>query len=102
MSSAALTEERYGLILQYLRNKGEAGSYPDSFTANQKRGLRQQARSFEEKNGILYYCSVVNPKPRRVVVSKAEKQRLIKACHDGIDGGHFGRDKTTSKVCPTR
>ena len=96
MSSAALTEERYGLILQYLRNKGEAGSYPDSFTANQKRGLRQQARSFEEKNRILYYCSVVNPKPRRVVVSKAEKQRLIKACHDGIDGGHFGRDKTTS------
>ena len=22
----------------------------------------------------------------------------MSACHDGIDGGHFGRDKTLSKV----
>ena len=24
--------------------------------------------------------------------------RLIHACHDSLDGGHFGRDKTLSKV----
>ena len=35
---------------------------------------------------------------RRVIVDPAEKTRLILACHDGIDGGHFGRDKTLRKV----
>ena len=35
---------------------------------------------------------------RRVIVDPAEKTRLIRACHDGIDGGHFGRNKTLSKV----
>ena len=29
-----------------------------------------------------------------MVVSKQEKERLMKACHDGIGDGHFGRDKT--------
>ena len=29
-----------------------------------------------------------------MVVIKQEKERLMKACHDGIDGGHYGRDET--------
>ena len=32
---------------------------------------------------------------RRVVVTTTKKNRLIQACHDGIDGGHYGRDKTS-------
>lgn len=72
--------------------------YPSWFTANDKRGLRQQAATFEEKDGILYHSSQ-GKSLRRVIVDQAEKTRLIRACHDGIDGGHFGRDKTMSKVC---
>ena len=31
-------------------------------------------------------------------MSRQEKERLMQACHDGIDGGHFGRDKIYLKV----
>ena len=74
--------------------------YPSEFSANNKRGLRQQAATFEEKDGILFH-SYQGSKGKslcHVIVDPAEKARLIKACHDGIDDGHFGRDKTLSKV----
>ncbi len=35
---------------------------------------------------------------RRVVYSEDEKKQILNACHDGIDGGHLGRDKTYGKV----
>ena len=50
-----------------------------------------------EKHGVLYYSRVDQPL-RRIIVDRAEKIRVMSACHDGIDGGHFGRDKTMSKV----
>ena len=31
---------------------------------------------------------------RRVVVKQEEKSRILNMCHDGLDGMHFGRDKT--------
>ncbi len=39
---------------------------------------------------------------RRIVVKQEEKNRILKMyemCHDGVDGMHFGRDKTYGKVC---
>ena len=94
----AFTEERYQDLVSYLRSV----RYPPGFTANQKRGLRQQAAIFEEKDGLLFHSSVdsaIGKKHlRRVIVATTEKNRLIHACHDGIDGGHYGRDKTLSKV----
>ena len=74
--------------------------YPPEFNANDKRGLRQQAATFEEKDGILYHSAKGSQGKtlRRVIVDLAEKTRLILACHDRIDGGHFGHDKTMSKV----
>ena len=104
IAMSKLNEERYRQLVEYLRSarRGEA-SYPSGFTVNEKRGLRQQAASFEEKGGILYYRSQSgdssSARLRRVVVGEAEQERLIRACHDGVDGGHFGRDKTLSKVC---
>lgn len=102
--SALLTEDRYKQLIDHIRSvKHGSGSYPDGFTVNEKRGLRQQAASFEEKGGVLFYrnaaAATAGSGLRRVVVSKEEKKRLMKACHDGIDGGHFGRDKTLHKVC---
>ena len=35
---------------------------------------------------------------QRVLVTTEEKNRIMRACHDGVDGSHFGRDKTLSKV----
>jgi hypothetical protein len=102
IAMSKLNEERYRQLVEYLRSarRGEA-SYPSGFTANEKRGLRQQAASFEEKGGILYYRSQSDSSSvrlRRVVVGEAEQERLIRACHDGVDGGHFGRDKTLGKA----
>ena len=98
---AALTEERYQQLLEYLRGSRIGSAvYPSGFSANDKRGLRQQAATFVEKDGVLFHSSQ-GPKGKslgRVIVDPAEKTRLIRACHDGIDGGHFGRDKTLSKV----
>ena len=35
---------------------------------------------------------------RRVIVKEEEKQKILSMCHDGIDGMHFGRDKTYRKA----
>ena len=48
------TEERYQDLVSYLRSV----RYLPGFTANQKRGLRQQAAIFEEKDGLLFHSSV--------------------------------------------
>lgn len=35
---------------------------------------------------------------RQVIVKEEDKKRILKMCHEGIDGMHFGRDKTYGKV----
>ena len=35
---------------------------------------------------------------QRVLITLEEKNRIMRACHDGVDGSHFGCDKTLSKV----
>jgi hypothetical protein len=53
---AELTQEHYKQLVEYIRStkKGSSGSYPDWFTANQKREPRQQAECFKEKGGVLF------------------------------------------------
>ena len=34
----------------------------------------------------------------RVIVKEEKKKRILQMCHNGIDGMHFGRDKTYGKV----
>ena len=101
--ASVMTEERYKQLVEYLRGARHGSPiYPSDFTSNDKRALRQQAATFDEKDGVLFHSSK-GPNGerllRRVVATDSEKNRLIRACHDGIDGGHFGRDKTLSKVC---
>lgn len=96
-------EERYQQLISYLRSsKSGCPVYPAGFSVTQKRALRQQAATFEEKDGLLYHVSSDKITGRknylRVVIDEAEKKRLLLAIHNGIDGGHFGRDKTLSKV----
>ena len=86
--ASAITEERYQQLVDYLRG----ARYPPGFTINAKRELRQQAAMFGR-------CPLPCIKRQKWGKPVPLKQiRLIQACHDGIDGGHFGRDKTLSKV----
>ena len=103
-SQSDLCEERCQALINYLRgSKAGKPQYPAGFTKNRKRGLRQQATSFKEKDGVLYHKQagptggVINM--QRVVSSKEERTRLIRACHVGTDAmNHYRRDKTLSKV----
>ena len=101
--STALTEERCQALVAYLQGSMRGSpEYPTEFTTNDKRALRQQAASFEIDQGVLYHkatdtqCSTI--RRQRVLITKEEKNRIMRACHDGVDGSHFGRDKTLSKV----
>ena len=98
--SSVVTEERYKHLADFLRSGlGSTSVNPPGFTVNQKRRLRQQAASFVQRDCVLFYSPGGREKSLcRVVVSQAEKLRLIHVCHDGWNGGHFGRDKTISKV----
>ena len=98
--ASVMTEVRY---MEYFRGARHGSPiYPPDFTSNDKRALRQQAATFDEKGGVLFHSSK-GPNGERllccVVATDSEKNRLIRACYDGIDEGHFGRDKTLSKVC---
>ena len=51
----------------------------------------------------VLYVEVIDKKvdlvrKRRVIVKEEEKKQILRMCHDGIDGMHFGRDKTYGKV----
>ena len=105
--ASSLTEERYKELIEYLRSTQRGRPiYPLGLTTNQKRGLRQQAACFEEKDGALFHSSTDSGternRLRRVVVAVAEKNRLIQACHDGIDGGHYGQDAEQGTRCNHR
>lgn len=59
----------------------------------------------EEKNGILYTTREQMPTLsgttwlQRVLITKKKNTLIICACHDRVDGQHFGLDKILSKVC---
>ena len=98
-SQSDLCEERCQALINYLRgSKAGKPQYPAGFTKNRKRGLRQQATSFKEKDGVLYHKQagptggIINM--QRVVSSKQEQTRLIRACHVSTDANyHYGHDK---------
>ena len=54
------------------------------------------------EKGVLYIQDIGRDKDltrkRRVIVKEDEKQKILSMCHDGIDGMHFGRDKTYAKA----
>ncbi len=103
MAETQLTEERCQQLVKYIRG-AQVGQpdHPPTFDKNNKRALRQQATIFEEKDGVLFKKQADKKAGvvmlLRVIPSKAEQSRLIRACHDGIDGSHYDRDKTLSKV----
>ena len=97
------TETHAEVLVQYLHS-AKAGTpvYPPEISKDAKRALRQQAEAFEEHDGVLFHKLADNTAGtislQRVLVSEEERKRILTACHSGIDGCHYGHDKTTSKV----
>ena len=72
--------------------------YRAGLTENQKRNIRDKASRYKVEQQCLYIAEEDEDlgvlKKRRVVVKQDEKERILKMCHSGVDGVHFGRDKT--------
>ena len=78
--------------------------YPSGLDKNGKRILRRKSKQYQIIDGLLHY--VKKGKVLRVITDEDEQARIVLACHEGLGysleskslGGHFGRDKTVSKV----
>jgi hypothetical protein len=65
--------------------------------SNHKRNFRAKCSSFEVVNGTLHYQHKTHGLVR--VIKGTEKEAILQACHNSPgDGGHFGINKTTSKI----
>eukprot|EP00731_Ephydatia_muelleri_P038643 Em0841g1a len=105
----AYRRERYSLLVDYLTSCKEGDLrdsrvYPVGATANEKRRIRQQAAMFVLKERLLYYRATDAGNEiclKRVIANVKERTKIIRACHDGVDGCHYGRDKTRAKIGQT-
>ena len=97
------TQQEYEDILLYKTAASNAGQkkYRDGLSTNDKRSIRDKAQRYALQQQCLYLPekdSTGIHRMRRVVVKQEEKSRILNMCHDGLDGMHFGRDKTYGKV----
>ncbi len=94
------TELEYSDILRYKTSSDS--KYRPCLSDNEKRGIREKAARYVAQHQQLYVVEVDKElgteKKRRVIVKEEEKTTILTMCHSGIDGMHFGRDKTYSKV----
>ena len=63
-------------------------------------GVKQSFQQDESLNSsnrrtLPSSCSLSSRQQERIA---EQKNRIMRVCHDGVDGSHFGRDKTLSKV----
>ena len=77
-----LSEEECDSILVYLQN----GTYPTSFSKNDRRSLRRKSAAFMQQNGVLYYTGGNKSHWRRVVRTEEERKRILEACHTSCEG----------------
>ena len=56
--ASVMTVERYKQLVEYLRGARHGSPiYISDFTSNDKCALRQQAATFDEKDGVLFHSS---------------------------------------------
>eukprot|EP00731_Ephydatia_muelleri_P000960 Em0001g960a len=100
--SSHIDEKRYSVLVDYLTSCKESDLrdsrvYPVEATANEKRRIRQRAAMFVLKERLLYYraTDAVNEIClKRVIANAKERTKIIRACHDGVDGCHYGGNTT--------
>lgn len=91
-----MEDTKYNEMWNYLKY----GKYPEGADKEKKRDIRKKCEPFLLENDELYHKpkSGTGNMAKKVVLS-TEKERIIQACHDNeVSGGHFGRDKTFSKI----
>lgn len=92
-----MDDQFYKEILNFYTSSDR--KYPDSVydlpieeRCNVKSRFRQSVRPYTVENGVVMHG-------KTQVLLKSQVSTVLKACHDNpATGGHFGRDKTYSKV----
>ncbi|CAG0889651.1 unnamed protein product [Darwinula stevensoni] len=64
----------------------------------QKRDYRKFAEPFQLINGELNHQSKKCAQPKKVILGKEERNRVLDLYHRGIGGGHFGMNATLRKL----
>ena len=94
------TELEYEDIVRYKTSTDS--KYRPGLSDNDKPNIREKAARYVLHHQLLYVVEVDKDlgteKKRRVIVKEEEKKTILTMCHSGIDGMHFGRDKTYFKV----
>ncbi|KAL5518218.1 hypothetical protein EMCRGX_G003909 [Ephydatia muelleri] len=85
-----MDQTEYGVLLAFCCNR----IYPPLYNKNERDCLRKRAKSFVVKEGVLFYRDKEGGDFQ--VVTEKNKQNVLEGCELG--GGHFGRDKTLSKI----
>lgn len=91
-AEAAEYPEDLRQVITYLQDVRK----PPGMTPKDFRKLRNRAVKFLIMEGVLFRRGRVNLPPRRVVVSTAERNKVITELHD--ESGHRGRQGTYEKV----
>ena len=90
--------------LQEIQDYLQRGEYPSGLDKGEKANFRRKCKNnFKFEDGVLYYRKHLSKAEadqdwRVCVRSLEDKARIIKSCHAGPTGGHFGRDKTLDKI----
>ena len=73
----------------------QSQKYPDEWTKDQKRRLREKAEVFILMEGVLFHAK----KKTEVIWDRVEQRKVVAHLHDNIIGGaHFGMSATFEKV----
>ena len=86
------SESQYADLIFYLNN----GYAPLEFSYKNKSSLRLKDKHFEIIDNVLFkrnYDSILLR-----CLEKIAAQMVLQELHDGLVGGHFGRDTTTHKI----
>ena len=83
----------YDEVFLYLSDKKYSCS-DDS----RKRVIRSKAAGFITADGVLITRERNSIEPRRWIRDLETRMQILKSCDHGLEGGHFGRDKTRSKI----
>lgn len=84
---------RYEEVFSFLQK----AAYAEGATKTRRRALRKQAKNFVLDHGTLFRVS--GERRQQWVPDLEQQKNILKACHcETVSGGHFGRDKTRSKI----
>jgi hypothetical protein len=86
--------------LRHVKAYLQETKYPEGYTKDEKRRIREKAQSFRVNGDNLYHTVKGKPMQKTLVIfNEGQKQEIMEEMHSGIVGGcHYGQTATIAKV----